>query len=125
MKTYVGRKDSFVAEDSTLLPGTKQSPEFLTELFAAKGFSAVELAALLGAHTASQQFFDDPTQAGKPQDDTPGVWDVDFYANTYNPPSNVYRFDSDIALSNYADVGKEFKGFVGNQGKWSGKFADA
>lgn len=34
-------------------------------------------------------------------------------------------FPSDSKLANYAGVGKEFKGFVNNQGKWNGKFADA
>lgn len=36
-----------------------------------------------------------------------------------------FVFPSDINLANHATVGKEFKGFVGNQGKWNGKFADA
>ena len=34
-------------------------------------------------------------------------------------------FPSDAKLAKYGRVGKEFEGFVGNQGKWSGKFADA
>lgn len=32
---------------------------------------------------------------------------------------------SDAKLAAHATVGKEFKGFVGNAGKWNGKFADA
>lgn len=28
-------------------------------------------------------------------------------------------------MAAHATVGKEFKGFVGNAGKWNGKFADA
>jgi L-ascorbate peroxidase len=34
-------------------------------------------------------------------------------------------FPSDVKLSRYGQVGKEFQGFVGNQGKWNGKFASA
>lgn len=34
-------------------------------------------------------------------------------------------FPSDAKLAAHAKVGKEFKGFVDNQGKWNGKFADA
>jgi hypothetical protein len=37
----------------------------------------------------------------------------------------VFVFPSDSKLANYKNVGKEFKGFVGNAGKWNGKFADA
>jgi hypothetical protein len=31
-----------------------------------------------------------------PQDSTPGKWDINYYAETYNPPAGVSRFDSDI-----------------------------
>ena len=34
-------------------------------------------------------------------------------------------FPSDSKLARFDRVGKEFQGFVGNQGKWNGKFADA
>jgi hypothetical protein len=37
----------------------------------------------------------------------------------------VTVFPSDAKLSQYARVGKEFKGFVNNHGKWNGKFASA
>jgi L-ascorbate peroxidase len=60
------------------------------------------------------------------QDDTPGIWDVDFYSNTYTPPANVFRFDSDINLSNVSTtVGAVFTTFVGHQPKWQVKFTDA
>lgn len=42
----------------------------LTALFASKGFSPEDLAALLGAHSTSTQNFVDPTQANKSQDTT-------------------------------------------------------
>ena len=42
-----------------------------------------------------------------------------------SPPQGVVVFPSDVKLANFDRVGKEFKGFVGNQDKWSGKFADA
>lgn len=125
IQTFVGRKDSSIPAPLNLLPLPDQTAEFLSDLFTAKGFDSEELAALLGAHTASQQFFVDPALAGEPQDATPGVWDVDFYANTFDPPEGVFVFDSDKVLSTYEDVGAEFQGFVGNQGKWNGKFADA
>lgn len=48
-----------------------------------------------------------------------------YYAETYAPPQGVVVLPSDAKLAAHATVGKEFRGFVGNQGKWTGKFADA
>jgi hypothetical protein len=53
------------------------------------------------------------------------VWDVKYYAETLKPPQGVTVFPSDAKLAAHPTVGKEFKGFVDNQGKWNGKFADA
>lgn len=53
------------------------------------------------------------------------MWDVKYYAETNNPPQGVVVLPSDAKLSKYDKVGKEFQGFVGNQGKWTGKFSDA
>jgi hypothetical protein len=56
----------------------------------------------------------------------PGKWDINFYAETYSAPAGVYRFDSDINLSNRTTtVGKQFQGFVGQAGKWNSAFAAA
>jgi L-ascorbate peroxidase len=99
----------------------------LTTLFANKGFDVRDLAALVGAHSTSKAFGQSPNvPVGGAQDSTPGLWDVKFYGETYNPPKGVFRFESDINLSaTNTSVGKEFNGFVNNQGKWNGKFADA
>lgn len=48
-----------------------------------------------------------------------------YYAETLKPPRGVVVFPSDSALAGYGEVGKEFRGFVGNQGKWTGKFEEA
>lgn len=110
-----------------MLPDVRGSADSLYKLFLDKGLDAVDLAALLGAHSTSNQFhFDESTgNAGAPQDSTPGVWDVKYYAETTAPPKGVVVFPSDQKLAAHAKVGKEFKGFVGNAGKWNGKFADA
>lgn len=123
--TYIGRKDSSTPAPPDLLPDVHASGDSLFALFADKGFSAVDLAALLGAHSTSKQFHVDESQAGAAQDSTPGLWDVKYYAETLNPPQGVFVLPSDRSLAAQAQVGKEFKGFVGNQGKWTGKFADA
>jgi hypothetical protein len=118
VKTYVGKKDSSNPAPDGLLPDVHASGDSLYALFQDKNFDAVDLAALLGAHTSSKQFFVDTTQAGKPQDSTPGLWDVKYYAETLQdpPPATNFRFPSDINLAKQAQVGKEFSGFVGNQG---------
>ena len=129
VKALVGRKDSTTAPPDGLLPpgfGPGSDADSLFTLFQNKGFNAVDLAALLGAHTCSKAFAQAQIPVGSPQDSTPGTWDVKYYGETYKPPTNISRFDSDINLSDPTKpVGKEFQGFVGNQGKWSGKFADA
>ena len=127
VKTYIGRKDSSIPAPDGLLPDVNAPAEDLFKLFQDKGFDERDLAALLGAHTTSNQFhFNTSADAvGKPQDSTPGVWDVKYYAETLNAPQGVVAFPSDIRLAAHPTVGKEFKGFVNNQGKWNGKFADA
>lgn len=130
VKTVVGRTDSTAASPTGVMPpgfGPGSDHDSLLALFVDKGFSAEDLAALVGAHTTSRNMSPQPQiPAGISQDSTPGVWDVKFYAETYSPPSNVGRFQSDINLSDpNTAVGKQFKGFVGNQGKWTGKFSDA
>jgi L-ascorbate peroxidase len=108
--------------------GKGSDHDSLLHLFERKGFSARDLAALMGAHSTSKAV--GQVSNGIPlngaQDSTPGIWDVKYYAETYNPPRGVFRFQSDINLSQKnTTVGKEFNGFVGRQGKWAGKFSDA
>ena len=127
MQTYIGRTDSTVQAPPGLLPDANAPAESLFQLFQDKGFDAVDLAALLGAHSTSNQFhFDEsPANAGAPQDSTPGVWDVKYYAETTKPPRGVLVLPSDARLAAHGRLGKESKSFVGNAGKWNGKFADA
>lgn len=123
--TFVGRKDSSTPAPPGLLPDVKASGDSLLALFIDKGFDARDLAALVGAHTCSKALAEPDIPFKGPQDDTPGIWDVHFYANTLNPPPGVFPFQSDINLAGQSQVGKEFKGFIDHQGKWTGKFADA
>lgn len=129
VKAVVGRTDSSAASPMNLMPpgfGPNATHDILLALFEDKGFSARDLAALVGAHTSSKAFAQPEIPVGSSQDSTPGLWDVKFYGETYSPPASVHRFDSDINLSDPTKaVGKEFQGFVNNQGKWDGKFADA
>lgn len=125
VQTFVGRKDSSKPSPDGLLPDVHAPADSLLALFQDKGFSAKELAALLGAHTCSKQFHVNETLAGQPQDSTPGVWDVKFYSDTFTPPPGVFVLQSDLALSKQKDVGPEFQGFIDNQGRWMSAFAPA
>lgn len=123
--TYVGRNDSAVAAVEGLLPDVHAPSADLITLFAQKGITAAELIALVGAHSTSRQFFVDTTQAGASQDDTPGEWDVDFYADTTSPPTGVFVFPSDQNLAADPQTSATFAGFVGRQGRWNGAFVAA
>jgi hypothetical protein len=52
------------------LPDVNAEANVLFNLFRAKGFSAEDLAALLGAHSTSTQFGVDPSQRNASQDST-------------------------------------------------------
>ncbi|KAI4724150.1 heme peroxidase [Aureobasidium sp. EXF-10728] len=131
IKTVVGRTDDSRAAPDGFLPagfGPNSSHDVLYQLFLDKGFSARDLAALIGAHSTSKAFTQQANgiPSGGQQDSTPGKWDINYYAQVNNPPAGTYRFQSDINLSNASTtVGKQFQGFVGNQGKWTSSFADA
>ncbi|KAM0713564.1 hypothetical protein Q7P37_010526 [Cladosporium fusiforme] len=131
VKTFVGRTDSTNASPENIMPpgfGPGSDHDSLLQLFVDKGFNAAELAALLGAHSTSTAFKQaaNGIPVGGAQDSTPGKWDINYYAETYKPPTNVYRFDSDINLANKTTtVGKQFSGFVGQTGKWQSAFANA
>ncbi|EJT79714.1 hypothetical protein GGTG_04798 [Gaeumannomyces tritici R3-111a-1] len=131
VKTFIGRKDSTNSAKPGGLPDVFDTAANLVDLFAKKGYSQAELAALMGAHSTSTQRFVDPSQAGKAQDSTPGQWDVKYYketidyAKTGKTPNNVFVFPSDAKLATYQDVGKKFEGFVNNQNKWSSAFGNA
>lgn len=128
VKTFVGRKDSSTPAPDGKLPDMHADGETLRLLFLAKGVDAKGLAALIGAHTTSKSFHQTPAgqgDVGAPQDSTPGVWDVKFYSEVTKPVAGDFVFDSDKNLAANPTVGKEFAGFVNNQGKWNGAFADA
>ena len=111
----------------SLLPPVDGTADFLIELFGNKTIKTHGLTALVGAHTSSQQQFVDPSRAFAPQDSTPGIWDVNFYNQTLQNasaiPSRVFRFQSDINLSQNPVVQTEWLKFVTNQSDWNEDFA--
>jgi hypothetical protein len=73
----------------------------LIDLFANKTIQSIDLVALIGAHTAGKQRFFDTTQANKPFDATPGVWDVAFYSDLIagRTPEGTFHLPSDGKFS--------------------------
>lgn len=130
-RVLVNRIDTFVTAPDGLLPqafGPGSDHDTLFALFADKGFSARDLAALIGAHSTSRANFETENgiSVGASQDSTPGVWDVGYYAETYDPPDGVASFDSDVHLSNVSTtVGRQFRSFVGAQAAWGASFSSA
>ncbi|KAI7282019.1 class II peroxidase [Hortaea werneckii] len=133
VKTVVGRKDNSNATPDGLLPqafGQGADYQTLIDLWADKGFSPRELAALIGAHSTSRAFAQQQNgiPTGGQQDSTPRVWDVKYYSQTQSqsPPRGVYRFQSDVNLANpETETGKAFSDFARNPGTWAAEFSAA
>lgn len=81
------------------MPSSCGSVASILGAFAAKGFSADDVVALLGTHSVAVQFFDDPDQAGKSLDSTPGAYDVAFYKETKEGTA-PYSLQSDRLMAN-------------------------
>lgn len=122
-RTFIGRVDNSSAAPEGLLPPVDGAAEFLIELFRNKTIAPHGLTALVGAHTTSQQFFVDLDRVGDPQDSTPGVWDVLFYAEVLNQttvPPRVFTFQSDINLSKANETVGEWLEFANDgQEDWN------
>lgn len=125
LDTFIGRKDSTTAAAEGTLPSPFADGDSLLKLFEDKGFSAAQLAALMGAHTASKAENVPNITAGTPQDTTPGKWDVNYYAQTYEAQKGMASFPSDINLSKQESVGPEMKKFVDNKAGWDVGFKAA
>lgn len=127
IKAYVGRVDNPALPPAGLIPSPFADAQTNIALFEAKTFTAADLVALIGAHTVSQQNFVDPSQAGKSQDTSDTVWDNTYYGETASPetPDGVFKFQSDISLSNDSETSGTWQQFAKDQGAWeavSGSF---
>ncbi|KAH8890106.1 versatile peroxidase VPL1 [Thozetella sp. PMI_491] len=129
--TFIGRTDSTTSAPDGKLPDVNDAPGDIVSLFASKGLSTTDLAALLGAHSTATQFFVDTAQTNASLDSTPGVWDVNFYGETFNyatrgqKPSNVFVLASDQKLATFSSTGQAFRSFVNNQRGWDRSYQTA
>lgn len=128
IRSFVGRKDSSTPNADGLLPNVFSDADTLVKLVEDKTIRAHSLAALVGAHTTSQQRFVDPSRAFDPQDSTPRVWDVKFYSQATGKtavPKRVFKFPSDLAMAAHPKVVDEWREFAGSEGQshWNEDFA--
>lgn len=121
IRAFVGRQDRGDLPPDGLIPSPLSDAKTNIALFEAKTFSATDLVALVGAHTVSQQRFVDPSKAGQAQDTTNTVWDVAFYGQVQSPqtPQGVFKFPSDLALSNNSETASTWTVFAGDQNGWN------
>ncbi|KAM4061236.1 peroxidase domain-containing protein [Hirsutella rhossiliensis] len=129
VRTFVGRKDDSKPAPDGLMPLPSDSADKLISMFGSKTIAPDELVALVGAHTTAQQRFVDPSRAGDPLDSTPGVWDVRFYGQvtSSSTPRRVFKFQSDINLSQDPRTNGPWKAFSGPTGQrpWNGAYSRA
>ncbi|KAF2432391.1 heme peroxidase [Tothia fuscella] len=122
--TYIGRDDASVPAPEGQLPAASVGGDDALKHFSAKGFTAQDLAALIGAHTASRQFNTDTTNVGEAQDTTPGIWDIVYYVQTLLRQAPL-SFQSDINLANQNQVGPWMKKFSTDKAGWDAAFSAA
>lgn len=122
-------QDGTRAAPDGLLPSVNADADTLFNLFRDKTISPHELTALVGAHSTSQQFATSPNRKdfGKPQDTTPGIWDVSFYNETIQPTPlpKTFRFASDSVIAKDPRSSDEWNSFIGDQSHWNEDYAKA
>ncbi|EKG20109.1 Fungal lignin peroxidase [Macrophomina phaseolina MS6] len=119
----VGRQDSSTPSAEGQLPSSRSSASVLIDQFAAKGFSEIDLVALVGAHSTAKQFFDQPDKAGQSLDSTPGTWDTNFYRQTTLGTAPV-TLESDKNLATDLRTAVQWTAFNA-QGVWAAAYVSA
>lgn len=127
VRSFVGRKDSNATAPTGLLPFPNMTAPVLISLFEDKTIISDDLIALVGAHTTAKEFFVTPKNPGQPLDQSPGVWDVQFYLDTVAvpKPAGIYRLASDIHLSKYNTTSALWTDFGANQTLWNEAYSTA
>lgn len=114
----VGRKDTSTANAANQLPAPTDSADSIIAAFAAKGFSSMELVALLGSHSAAKNL------AGVAFDSTVNRLDTNFYSETQNGTAPT-SLQSDVNLSQSSVTSGTWKGFSTNLNGWQAAFVPA
>ncbi|OSS47927.1 hypothetical protein B5807_06404 [Epicoccum nigrum] len=119
----VGREDSDVASPAGILPSGRAQSGDLIRLFASKGFSPIDLAALIGAHTTAKQRSTAPDQPPE-LDSTVGTWDNKYYAETKSGKA-PFTLPSDKSISQNPLTMLPFNTFALSKGAWDRAFVSA
>lgn len=120
----VGRKDSSTANALGVLPNGFEGGSELVKLFASKGFTATDLAALIGAHTAAKQRFTDPSRAGASLDSTVGTWDKTYFSETKKGDA-PFTLQSDKNIAQNLLTSVPFALFALSKSAWDEAFVRA
>ncbi|KAI1767294.1 putative class II peroxidase [Hypoxylon sp. FL1150] len=118
ISVLVGRTDNSTANAADQIPGANDDAATIVSDFAAKGFSATELVALVGAHTTAKNL------NGVGLDDTTTVWDTDFYTETANGTAPA-SLNSDINLASGTDTSSDWTSFGADSSAWAAAFVPA
>ncbi|KAF2826499.1 heme peroxidase [Ophiobolus disseminans] len=120
----VGRPDSREANAMGVLPSGFANGGDLVKLFASKGFSPMDLAALIGAHTTAKQRVTDPSKGGASLDSTVGTWDNKYYQETKNGKA-PFTLQSDKNIASHPLTALPFTTFGLSKGAWDSAFVSA
>jgi hypothetical protein len=123
-QTFIGRKTAFFPAPPNQLPAANVGGDEVFRHFQAKGFSATDLGALIGAHSTARQFTTDKSRIGAPEDSTPGLWDILYYAQTLLRMA-PFTIQADANLVKQRQVGPVMKRFSTDKMGWDMSFAYA
>ncbi|KAJ0164796.1 Manganese peroxidase 3 [Colletotrichum tanaceti] len=113
---FVGRKDSAEPNPENTLPTQDSDAASQITAFKKKGFTATDLVALVGAHSAGQSIQE------LSFDSTPEKLDSTvFYPETFQEMTPT-SLGSDVALSNSRETKNIWKGFGASQTRWNSAF---
>lgn len=99
------------------------NPQLISSL-ASKGFSPIDLAALIGAHTSAKQRFVDPSKAETSLDSTPGTWDNKYYSETKSGKA-PFTLESDKNIAKNLLTAVPFASFALSKQAWDLAFVSA
>ncbi|KAI1814301.1 peroxidase [Poronia punctata] len=128
IRAFAGRTDDPRAAPPHKLPDSSMDAPTLVSLFAKKTFTANDLVALVGAHTAATQRFVDPSRAGAPLDADPQIWDASFYRVPLTGDNQtIFILHSDRSLALDPSTKGLWSRFAGanGQNKWNPAYAQA
>ncbi|OTA93720.1 putative class II peroxidase [Hypoxylon sp. CO27-5] len=114
----VGRTDSSTASPTGQMPSASDNATSIVAAFAAKGFSATELVALIGAHSAAKDL------DGNALDSTVDDLDTNFYTETADGTAPA-SLDSDISLSSSTETSADWNTFGADASAWADAFVPA